>query len=124
MPPSHAPAIWWLCPAVSGRQSFSASRRQFEHPVSWRRRCSPYREPLERPAAHGADRSSVLIHVPKVVLQDVLGNLAAQAIAFLHRMAIVHSAVDARVVDLGDHIIEALERVSGTGDYAVHGECD
>jgi hypothetical protein len=82
------------------------------------------REPPGAPDAPGRDRSSVVVQVPKVALQDVLGNLAAETIAFLHRMAEVYASVDTRVVDLSDHIIEALERVSGSGDGTVHGERD
>ena len=56
--------------------------------------------------------------------EDHFGHLATEPIAFLHGVPVVHSTVDARVVDLGDHILEAREGVSGSGHDAVHGEGD
>src|SRR6185295_4696240 len=56
--------------------------------------------------------------------QHVLSHSAAEAITFLHRMPVVHAAVDAGVVYLPDHVLEALERVRGTGHGTGDGEGD
>jgi hypothetical protein len=64
----------------------------------------------------------VLIFVPEVSLENVLGDHAAQPVPLFDGMTEMHAAKDTCVVDLFDHILEAVKRMRGPGDGARDGK--
>ena len=75
---------------------------------------------LELPQQVGLRHQPCLVFaLPELVLENVLGNPSAEAVALLHRMAVVHSTEDSRAIDLGHHVLETCKLVRGAGAQLV-----
>src|SRR5262252_10143521 len=55
----------------------------------------------------------------EIMLEDVRGDHVAEAVSFSGRMMVVHAAIDARVVDFLDNVVDTLEDVRGVGDLTI-----
>src|SRR6516165_8309674 len=71
-------------------------------------------------AAHRETQLLVTVAVAlEIMLEDVRRDHVAEAVPFSGRMMVVHSTIDARVVDFLDDVVDTLEHVGRVGDLTI-----